>query len=113
MTCNHDHNNRYDCDHDRHDHYNYRLTFDDHDDYRLTFDVVNPYSEALIESVANCGAAETDLAIGKVIFYILIFFIILTMMMISKVISFYDHSDNHNIGCFEINFDFNFNDNVF
>ena len=66
MTCNHDqtHDHRHDCDHDLHD----------HDDYRLTFDVVNPYSEALIESVANCGAAETDLAIGKVIFYILIFF---------------------------------------
>ena len=59
MTCNHDqtHDHRHDCDHDLHD----------HDDYRLTFDVVNPYSEALIESVANCGAAETDLAIGKVL----------------------------------------------
>jgi len=30
-----------------------------------TFEVVNPYSGALIDSVANCGAEETDLAIGK------------------------------------------------
>ena len=74
MTCNHDQDHR----HDRDDDY----------DYRLTFDVVNPYTGALIESVANCGAAETDLAIGKVIFFILIFLMILTMMMISKVISF-------------------------
>jgi len=31
----------------------------------LTFDVVNPYSGALISSVANCGAEETEEAIGK------------------------------------------------
>ena len=30
--------------------------------------MVNPYSGALIDSVANCGAEETDLAIGEVIF---------------------------------------------
>jgi len=31
----------------------------------LTFDVVNPYSGDLIDSVADCGVEETDLAIGK------------------------------------------------
>ena len=30
--------------------------------------MVNPYSGAHIDSVANCGAEETDLAIGEVIF---------------------------------------------
>ena len=39
---------------------------------RFTFDVVNPYSGALIDSVANCGAEETDLAIDEVIFILVV-----------------------------------------
>ena len=34
--------------------------------------MVNPYSGALIDSVANCGAEETDLAIDEVIFILVV-----------------------------------------